>query len=75
MKNDAEILGMGDRLGTIETGKFADIIIVDGKPDEDLDVLKNIETVITGGRVIVHGDQIVFSAPHKPKALPITFDQ
>jgi len=74
-KVNAEILGMGDRLGTIETGKLADIIIIDGNPDEDLDVLENIETVIIGGRVIVTGGQIVFPAPHKPKTLSITFDQ
>lgn len=73
-RTNAEILGMGSRLGTIEVGKLADIIIVDGKPDEELNALENIETVIIGGRLIVHEARIVFPAPHTPKALPAPFD-
>jgi len=32
--NNAEILGVGDRLGTIETGKIANLIVTDGDPLE-----------------------------------------
>ncbi len=32
--NSAEILGVGDRLGTIETGKIANLIVTDGDPLE-----------------------------------------
>lgn len=33
-KNGAEMLGLGDRLGTIEPGKIADLIVTDGNPLE-----------------------------------------
>jgi len=57
-KTNAEILGMDDRLGTLEIGKLADLIIVDGKPDQDLETLKKVQTVIIGGRIVVRGGQI-----------------
>jgi len=34
MKNGAEMLGLGDRMGTIETGKIANLIVTDGDPLE-----------------------------------------
>jgi imidazolonepropionase-like amidohydrolase len=34
MKNGAEMLGIGDRMGTIETGKIANLIVTDGNPLE-----------------------------------------
>jgi imidazolonepropionase-like amidohydrolase len=34
MKNGAEMLGLGDRLGTIEPGKLANLIVTDGDPLE-----------------------------------------
>ncbi|MBV7276189.1 amidohydrolase family protein [Clostridium sp. PL3] len=38
-KNSAEIAGYGEELGTIKVGKIADLIIVDGNPDEDIKVM------------------------------------
>lgn len=38
-KNSAEIAGLGDVLGTIKTGKIADLVAVDGNPDEDIYVM------------------------------------
>ena len=40
--NSAEIMGMDDKLGTIKIGKIADFVIVDGNPDEDISVMKNM---------------------------------
>jgi imidazolonepropionase-like amidohydrolase len=37
--NSARALGMDDKLGSIETGKIADLVIVDGDPLEDLSVI------------------------------------
>jgi imidazolonepropionase-like amidohydrolase len=51
-RTNAEILGMADRLGTIEPGKLADIIIVEGRPDANVDDLAKVRTVMVGGRVI-----------------------
>ncbi len=37
--NSAKIVGMEEKLGTIKKGKLADLVIVDGKPDEDIAVM------------------------------------
>jgi len=37
-------------VGTLETGKAADLIVVDGKPDEDLFALERVTTTFVGGR-------------------------
>ncbi len=52
-RNAAEHLGKLDEIGTVETGKLADLIIVDGDPLEDISALYNIEVVIKGGKVVV----------------------
>ena len=51
--NSAKILDMDDRLGTLEAGKLADVIVIDGKPDENLDELSNVDIVIRDGYVVV----------------------
>ena len=45
----AEALWRTDDLGTIEPGKFADIVVVDGDPLADLDAARNVVTVVTNG--------------------------
>ena len=50
-KTNAEILGQIDELGTIEVGKLADIIIVDGNPLRNIEVLDYVDIVIKDGGV------------------------
>src|SRR6202162_73506 len=50
--NAADLLGWSDRVGTLEAGKFADIIAVDGDPVADVRVLENVRFVMKGGEVI-----------------------
>jgi len=45
----AELLGMADQIGTIEPGKFADIIVVSGNPLEDVTVLEHVQRTFKGG--------------------------
>ncbi|MBI4522423.1 MAG: amidohydrolase family protein, partial [Deltaproteobacteria bacterium] len=51
-KGSAEFLGRDDELGTVEAGKVADVIVVDGDPLTDITSIKNIETVIKSGEII-----------------------
>ena len=50
-KTGAEILGRSNERGTIEAGKRADIIVVNGNPLFDINVLGYVERVIKGGVV------------------------
>ncbi len=50
--NAAEMLGWGDRIGTIEPGKLADLIAVSGDPVADIHELERVRLVMKGGRVI-----------------------
>ncbi len=49
---NAELLRWDDRLGTIEIGKFADIIAVVGNPLENLSALEDVSFVMIGGEVV-----------------------
>ncbi len=49
---NARILGKGNDLGTIETGKLADIIVVDGDPLFDMTALSRVEVVVKDGVVL-----------------------
>jgi imidazolonepropionase-like amidohydrolase len=48
----ATILGQSAELGTIEPGKLADIIVVQGNPHYDITALAHVETVVKNGRVV-----------------------
>jgi imidazolonepropionase-like amidohydrolase len=48
----AQLLGWQDRIGTIEVGKFADIIAVAGDPLKDITELQRVKFVMKGGVVI-----------------------
>ena len=51
---NAEIAGVGDQLGTVEPGKLADLIVTEGNPLENLQALRNVSVVVTGGKIIDH---------------------
>lgn len=48
---NAQLLGRGDAIGTLEVGKLADILIVDGNPLEDMMATANVMVVIKNGVV------------------------
>lgn len=50
----ATLLDQSANLGTIEVGKFADMIAVEGDPYRDITVMEHVSTVIKEGRVVVH---------------------
>lgn len=45
----AEMLGIDDRLGSLEVGKIADIVAVDGDPLADIKLLQNVSFVMKAG--------------------------
>jgi imidazolonepropionase-like amidohydrolase len=49
----AQACGLQDRLGTLEAGKRADVIVVKGDPLKDIQAMKDVMIVIKGGEVIV----------------------
>jgi imidazolonepropionase-like amidohydrolase len=51
----AEALGVDGQVGSLVAGKKADIIVVDGDPDEDIAAIRNVDMVMLGGKV-VEGD-------------------
>jgi imidazolonepropionase-like amidohydrolase len=50
--NGAEALGIDNRVGTIESGKEADVIILTSNPIENINNTKGIEAVIVDGRFV-----------------------
>lgn len=51
--NAAEHLGRDEDLGTLEAGKLADLIVVDGNPLEDVSALRQVEVVVKDGEAVV----------------------
>ena len=49
--NAADLLGWSDRVGTIDPGKFADIVAVEGDPLKDITLLQHPAMVMKGGVV------------------------
>ena len=49
--NPARVLGMADALGTIETGKLADLVLLDANPLTDIANTRRIRAVVADGRL------------------------
>ena len=68
-RTNAQLLDMGDRLGTLEPGKLADVIVIDGHPEVSLDDLAKVYLVVRDGYVVV--DQGHLNVPrHVPTSMP-----
>jgi imidazolonepropionase-like amidohydrolase len=49
---NAEVLGWSDRVGSLEKGKYADVIAVAGDPLADITELQRVRFVMKGGRIV-----------------------
>src|SRR6185295_10608608 len=49
---NAEVLGWKGQIGSIDKGKFADIIAVPGDPLADITELKRVRFVMKGGKIV-----------------------
>lgn len=61
--NAAELLGWSDRVGTLEPGKFADIVAVPGDPLSDVSTMEKVNFVMKGGTV--------YKRPEPPPRTPL----
>ncbi|MEM7353306.1 MAG: amidohydrolase family protein, partial [Acidobacteriota bacterium] len=52
----AELLGISDEVGTLEAGKLADLIAVDGDPLADVAILQDVRFVMKEGVVYKQDD-------------------
>ncbi len=50
--NGAQLLSLDADLGTVEAGKFADLVAIKGDPLENIAVMENVRFVMQGGRVV-----------------------
>jgi imidazolonepropionase-like amidohydrolase len=50
--NAAEAIGAEDRIGTIEEGKIADLVLINGNPLQDIETLRDVEMVVKEGRIV-----------------------
>ena len=53
--NGAKILGMGQQIGSIKEGKLADLVVVEGNPVDDINLvasIENISTVMQSGSIV-----------------------
>ena len=62
---NAQAIGKGRELGSIEQGKIADIIVVNGNPNFDITALSHVEVVVKDGVVYKGGPA---SAPRAPSS-------
>jgi imidazolonepropionase-like amidohydrolase len=60
--NAADLLGWSDRVGSIRTGRYADIVAVDGDPLRDISQLEHVTFVMKGG--------VVYKSGTVPAAVP-----
>ena len=59
-KNAAKLMGDEDKWGTLEPGKRADILLVNGRPDKNISDTRNIKLVMKKGRVIER-EKLIFN--------------
>jgi imidazolonepropionase-like amidohydrolase len=51
-RNAADLLGASDRIGSIQPGRFADVIAVSGDPLKDITELQRVTFVMKGGQIV-----------------------
>ncbi len=67
----AEVMRMEDKIGTIEEGRYADLVVVNGNPLDNIRNTRNISLVISRGKVLDGEYHPEFNNPY-PKPEPET---
>ena len=71
-KWQAEAMHMQDRIGTIESGKLADMLVVSGDPLQDIRNLQKIDTLVFNGKVQDRSYHPWISDPFKDEGNEVT---
>ena len=50
-RNAADLLGAADRVGSVQKGRYADLVAVDGDPLRDISLMRQVRFVMKGGVV------------------------
>ncbi len=69
--NDAELLGIGQKIGTLERGKLADIIAMHGDPTADIAATEHISLVMKEGKIIRNGPPAMQAAAKSTEATDV----
>ena len=54
-ESDAELLGVSQKLGTLEKGKLADVVAMPGDPTQDITATERVSFVMKEGKIIRNG--------------------
>ena len=69
--NDAELLGLSQKLGTLEKGKLADIVAMPGDPTADITATERVSFVMKEGKIIRNGPPSVQAAAESTESSDI----
>ncbi len=48
----AEMLGLDDKLGSLDSGKAAHLVVIDGRPDQNIRDIYNVKQVYKDGKLV-----------------------
>ena len=57
-RDSARSCWIDDRVGTLEPGKMADVLVVDGDPSQDIAATKNVAAVFQDGALVDRGNYV-----------------
>src|SRR5438067_5649600 len=69
--NDAELLGLSQKLGTLEKGKLADVIAMPGDPTSDITATERVSFVMKEGKIVRNGPPVVQGAAKATDAVEV----
>src|SRR5438034_4150454 len=69
--NDADLLGVSQKLGTLEKGKLADIVAMPGDPTADITATERVSFVMKEGKIIRNGPPSVQAAAESTESSDI----
>ena len=72
--NDADLLGIAQKVGTLEKGKLADIVAMPGDPTADITATERVSFVMKDGKIIRNGPPTPRTAARSTEERPDVMD-